>query len=189
MVSMGLQQCSRRAPDWNVVMMDYTPFRRCRSGRCCEVALYVRQHLECIQLCLGMDDEWLESLWVKIEEQTSTGACCCGVFATGHLIRTRKWTKPSRGNLKGTGPASCAGLKLPWNVLEKQHGKVLTTRRFLEKHRCETGSGESHKERCAGCLALYYITGNALLVTGRLGAALVSMIGPDLRNLWPKRSG
>lgn len=35
------------------------------------------------------------------------------MFATGHLIRTRKWIKPSRGSLKGTGPASCGGLNYP----------------------------------------------------------------------------
>lgn len=39
-------------------MKGYTLLRRDRAGRCGGgVAFCVRQHLECIDLCLGVDDE------------------------------------------------------------------------------------------------------------------------------------
>jgi len=44
--------------DWNAVMDGYTLFRKDgptrRGGR---VGLYVREQLECIELCLGADEE------------------------------------------------------------------------------------------------------------------------------------
>jgi len=33
------------------------------------VALYVREQLECTELCLGADEEQVESLWVRIKGQ------------------------------------------------------------------------------------------------------------------------
>lgn len=47
-------------------------FRKDRPGKHSSgVALYVRQHLDCIELCLGVDDETVESLSVWITGQTS----------------------------------------------------------------------------------------------------------------------
>ncbi|KAJ7415949.1 hypothetical protein BTVI_36879 [Pitangus sulphuratus] len=44
--------------DWNVVMMGYMLFRTDRPRRHSEgFALCVRQHLECIELCLEVDDK------------------------------------------------------------------------------------------------------------------------------------
>jgi len=31
------------------------------------VALYVKEQLECIEFCLGADEEGVESLWVRIK--------------------------------------------------------------------------------------------------------------------------
>lgn len=50
--------------DWNVVRKGYTLFRKDRPGRCGGgVAFNVKQHLE----CLGVDDECIKNLWVKIK--------------------------------------------------------------------------------------------------------------------------
>ncbi|KAJ7425036.1 mitochondrial fission process protein 1 [Pitangus sulphuratus] len=55
-------------------------FRRQRAGvHSAGVALYVQQHLECIKLCPGVDDEQVESLWVWIKEQISKGDTVVGV--------------------------------------------------------------------------------------------------------------
>jgi len=49
--------------DWNAVMYGYRLFRKDRpTRRGGGVALYVRQQLECIELCLGADEEQVESL-------------------------------------------------------------------------------------------------------------------------------
>jgi len=40
----------------------------------------VREQLECMELCLGMDDEPMEHLWVRKSEQTSTGDVVVGVY-------------------------------------------------------------------------------------------------------------
>ncbi|KAJ7424953.1 dtw domain-containing protein 2 [Pitangus sulphuratus] len=37
--------------------------------------LYAREQLECMELCLGMDDKPTESSQVKISEQTTIGVC------------------------------------------------------------------------------------------------------------------
>jgi len=60
--------------DWNAVIDGYTLFRKDRpTRRGGGVALYVREQLECIQLCLGVDEEQVESLWVRIKQQAHTG--------------------------------------------------------------------------------------------------------------------
>jgi len=49
--------------DWNAVMDGYTLFRKDRpTRRGGGVALCVREHLACIELCLGVDEERVESL-------------------------------------------------------------------------------------------------------------------------------
>lgn len=47
-------------------------------GRACQKDLevetpFMREASECMELCLGMDDELSESLWARIRKQTSTG--------------------------------------------------------------------------------------------------------------------
>jgi len=37
------------------------------------VALYVREQLECIEFCLGMNDEQMESLRIRIKGKTNMG--------------------------------------------------------------------------------------------------------------------
>lgn len=43
-------------------------FRRDRPRRWAEAGLYVREWLECTELCLRFDDEPSESLWVRLKE-------------------------------------------------------------------------------------------------------------------------
>ena len=40
------------------------------------VALYVREQLECIKLHLGVNDDGVESLWVRIKGQANMGDTC-----------------------------------------------------------------------------------------------------------------
>ena len=46
-------------------------------------SLSVREQLECIELCLGMDDEPSESLWVSTKEKTGKGDIVVGVRTGG----------------------------------------------------------------------------------------------------------
>jgi len=39
----------------------------------------VREQLECIELCLGADEEGVESLWVRIKGQPHMGDVIVGV--------------------------------------------------------------------------------------------------------------
>jgi len=55
-------------------MEGYRLFRKdwqARQGG--DVVLCVNDQLECMQLCLGMDEELTESLWVRIKGRTGTG--------------------------------------------------------------------------------------------------------------------
>lgn len=54
--------------------------RKDRQGRQGgSVALGVNDHLECMELCLEMDEELTESLWVRIKGRTGTGDFIVGV--------------------------------------------------------------------------------------------------------------
>ncbi|XP_050769715.1 macrophage immunometabolism regulator-like [Gymnogyps californianus] len=60
--------------DWSVAMEGYSIFRKDRPGRRGGgVALYVRDQLECMELCLGMDEETAERLWVRMKDKTGKG--------------------------------------------------------------------------------------------------------------------
>jgi len=62
-------------------MDGYTLFgkdRPTRQGG--EVALYVREQLECIELCLGVDEEQVESLWVRIKGQAHMAGVIASVY-------------------------------------------------------------------------------------------------------------
>lgn len=60
--------------DWNIVMKGYMLLRKDRPGKHNGgVVLYGRQQLECIELCLGVDDESVQSSSVRITGQTSKG--------------------------------------------------------------------------------------------------------------------
>ena len=49
--------------DWSAVIDGYILCRKDRPARRGgEVALYVREQLECVKLCLGVDEEGVESL-------------------------------------------------------------------------------------------------------------------------------
>ncbi|GAB0203090.1 hypothetical protein GRJ2_002774600 [Grus japonensis] len=59
--------------DWTAVMDGYVLFRKDRPARRGGgAALYVRE-LECIELCIGMDEERVESLQVRIKGQANMG--------------------------------------------------------------------------------------------------------------------
>jgi len=67
--------------DWNAVMDGYTLFRKDRpTRRGGGVALYVRGQLECIELCLGADEEGAKSLWVRIKGQAHMDDTAVGVY-------------------------------------------------------------------------------------------------------------
>jgi len=67
--------------DWNAVMDGYTLFRKDRSTRRGGgVALYVREQLERTELCLGVDEEQVEGLSVRIKGQAHMGDIVVGVY-------------------------------------------------------------------------------------------------------------
>jgi len=67
--------------DWHAVMDGYRLFRKDRpTTRGGGVALYVREQLECIELCLGADEERVESLWVRIKGQPHKGDIIVDVY-------------------------------------------------------------------------------------------------------------
>ncbi|XP_075302833.1 uncharacterized protein LOC142365677 isoform X1 [Opisthocomus hoazin] len=67
--------------DCHAVMDGYRLFRKDRpTRRGGGVVLYVREQLECIELCLGEDEERVESLWVRIKGQPHVGDVIVGVY-------------------------------------------------------------------------------------------------------------
>jgi len=66
--------------DWNAVIASYKRFRKQRPTRHGGgLALHVREQLECIKLCLGLDEEGVESLWVRIKGRAHVGDSAVGV--------------------------------------------------------------------------------------------------------------
>ena len=59
---------------------------RPRRGRG-EVALYAREQLECVELCLGMDDEPTKSLGVRMKKRISMG----DIWATQEVLEKHRW--------------------------------------------------------------------------------------------------
>ena len=60
--------------DWSVAMEGCRFSRKGRMGRRGgEAVLHGREQLECMELCLGTDEEPTESLWVRIKERTGKG--------------------------------------------------------------------------------------------------------------------
>jgi len=49
------------------------------ARRCGGVALYVREQLKCIELHIGVNDEKVESLWVRIKGWANIGDTAVGV--------------------------------------------------------------------------------------------------------------
>ncbi|PKU38936.1 hypothetical protein llap_10761 [Limosa lapponica baueri] len=67
--------------DWNAVRDSYVLFRRDRpAGQGDGVALYVRERVERIELCQGVDDECVESLWVRSKGRANMGDTVLGVY-------------------------------------------------------------------------------------------------------------
>ncbi|GAB0186117.1 hypothetical protein GRJ2_001077000 [Grus japonensis] len=66
--------------DWSVGMEGYRLFRKDRQGRQGgDVALYVNDQLECMELHLEMDEEPTESLWIRIQGRAGAGDTVMGV--------------------------------------------------------------------------------------------------------------
>ena len=62
-------------------MEGYRLFRKDRpTRRGGGVALHVREKLECIELCLGVDEERAETLWVRIKGQAHMGDVIMGEY-------------------------------------------------------------------------------------------------------------
>jgi len=67
--------------DWQATVDGYRLFRKDRpKRRGGGVALYVKEQLECTELCLGADEEGVESLWVRIKGQPHMGDITVGVY-------------------------------------------------------------------------------------------------------------
>ena len=55
--------------DWNTVMDGYRLFSKDRSTRGgSRVAVYAREKLECIELCLGADEEWSRAYELELRD-------------------------------------------------------------------------------------------------------------------------
>ncbi|GAB0179153.1 hypothetical protein GRJ2_000380600 [Grus japonensis] len=66
--------------DWSVGMEGYRLFRKDRQGRRGGgVTLYVNDQLQCMELHLGMDEEPIKSLWVRIKGRAGTGDIIVGI--------------------------------------------------------------------------------------------------------------
>ncbi|GAB0204560.1 hypothetical protein GRJ2_002921600 [Grus japonensis] len=66
--------------DGNLGMQGHRLFRKDRQGRQGgDIALYVNDQLERMELHLGMDEELTESLWVRIKGSTRSGDNTVGV--------------------------------------------------------------------------------------------------------------
>lgn len=58
-------------PDWYMAMEGFRFLRKHRVGKEERGAvLAVREQLKCIELCLGMDEESTENLWVRFKMRT-----------------------------------------------------------------------------------------------------------------------
>lgn len=70
------EMCWDSSHNWSAAVNKL--FRKDRLGRQGgRTVFYMRQQLKCMQLCLGMDDVSVRSLWVRIRGQTDVG---------GHLL-------------------------------------------------------------------------------------------------------
>jgi len=66
--------------DWTIDVGEYRLFRKDRQGRRGGgVTLYVKDHLECMELHLGLDEEPKVSLFVKTKCRVGTGDITVGV--------------------------------------------------------------------------------------------------------------
>lgn len=73
----AMEVCWDSLCDWNIVMKGYMLLRKDRPGKhSAGVVLDVRQHVE---LCLGVDDESVQSSSVRITGQTSNCDAVRGV--------------------------------------------------------------------------------------------------------------
>lgn len=67
--------------DLNAVMDSYVIFRKEKPARWGDgVALNMREQQESVELCLGMNDEWVESLWVRIKGLSNIGDVTVGIY-------------------------------------------------------------------------------------------------------------
>jgi len=67
--------------DWNAVIDGYILFRKDRPARQDGgVALCVREQLECVELCPGVDEERVKCLRVTIKGQVNMGDTVVGVY-------------------------------------------------------------------------------------------------------------
>jgi len=66
--------------EWSIGTGGHRLFRKDRQGRRGGgVALYVKDQLECMELCLGLDEEPKEGLWLEIKCRAEKGDITVGV--------------------------------------------------------------------------------------------------------------
>lgn len=86
-----------------------------------KVALYVKEHLECMELCLGVDDERVESLWVRMKGQANIGDTAVDVYYRPPDQEEEVAETFYVSSFTVTHPGSHGGLQPPWQLLERQH--------------------------------------------------------------------
>jgi len=64
-----MEKCWDGSPYWSIEVVGYRLFTRNRMGRRGGDALYVREQLECMELCLGVEKEPNENLCVRTRGQ------------------------------------------------------------------------------------------------------------------------
>jgi len=123
--------------DWHAVTDGYTLFRKDRpTRRGGEVALYVREQLECIELCLGADEQGVEISWFELRDRL-IWVTLLWVCTTSHLTRTRKLMRPlqiAESSLTVTGPGSRGGLQPPWHQLGRPYSQTQAVQEVPTEH-------------------------------------------------------
>lgn len=115
------------------------------------------QNLACIKLCLGVNNEWIKSLWFKIKVQISEGDAVVGACYRPPDQKEQvdeAFYRQLEAASKSQALVLVGEFNYPDICWRSNTVKHKQSRRFLEngKQRLQlpvTGSGGSHKEWCA----------------------------------------
>jgi len=76
-----IETCWDNSHDWNVVTDGYILLEKTdQNNKAVELPFFVKEQWECIEFCLGMNDEWVKMLQMRIMEETNTGGSIVGVY-------------------------------------------------------------------------------------------------------------
>lgn len=118
--------------NWSIGIGCFKLFRKDRLERWgWQVALYVNDQLECMELCLENDEGPFQSLWVKTEGRGGQGQ---ELLRVGICYRPPSWedgvdeaSADSESVFTLTGPDPHGELQPSWHMPEGQHGYTQTT--------------------------------------------------------------